>query len=308
MSGCRYPQVGVSIVAYRPQEELTRLLTALAGEVGAIFLVDNGGAAAWVGAANAGHVTVIDPGGNVGVATGHNLAVARVFAAGCSHALLFDQDSLPQGDMIGELLRVEAGLLADGYRVGAVGPQLISSEGGPPAGFLTLCGGRVRTCIEADADLPVPASYCDFLITSGTLVRREVFAHVGAFVEGLFIDNVDVEWCYRAAHLGYGCYGAVAAQMVHALGDDSVALPFARQRRLVIHNPLRIYYITRNRLLLYRMPHVPWGWKFADFPRMVLKIAAFALLVPQRRRYLRAALAGIGDGLRGLGGATGKPF
>lgn len=311
---CRYPQVGVSIVAYRPEAEtLHRLLAALAGQVGVVFLVDNGEAATRLGAIDGGlgaldgGVVVIDAGGNLGVAAGHNLALTRIFGAGCSHALLFDQDSLPQGDMIGELLRVEQGLLDGCHDIAAIGPQVIAKEDGRHAGFVRFSGLRPSIRFDADADQPVLASRCDFLITSGTLLRREVFERVGPFAEDLFIDNVDIEWCYRAASVGYGCYGAVDARMLHSLGDRLMAVPFTR-RCLLIHSPLRIYFITRNRLLLYRMPHVPRNWKLADFPRMVMKIMLFGLLVAPRRRYLSAALAGIIDGLKGLGGAARKPF
>lgn len=293
-------------MVFRPQaQSLCRLVTALVAQVGRVFLVDNGGALAAIGDLR-DDIVVIDPGCNLGVAGGHNLALSNIFAAGCSHALLFDQDSLPQDDMIGELLRVERGLLADCRVVGAVGPQLIAPDDGRPVGFVRFSrwGPCVAAC--ADADLPVPARRSDFLITSGTLLRREVFERVGPFSDSLFIDNVDVEWCYRAASLGYRCYGAVEAGMEHVFGDHAIPIPLLGNRSLIVHNPLRIYFITRNRLLLYRMSHVPLGWKFADFPRMVIKIIAFVVLVPPRLRYLKAVLSGILDGLRGLGGSTRK--
>lgn len=308
VSDCRYPRVGVSIVAYRPQAQaLRRLLAALVGQVGIVVLVDNGGAVAAVGDL-LDNIVIVDPRGNIGVAAGHNLALLRIFGAGCSHALLFDQDSLPQDDMIGELLRIEQGLIKAGFVVGAIGPQLVAEGNGRLAGFVRFSGWRPQVSASADTNLPVPARHCDFLITSGMFLRRDVFERVGPFAESLFIDNVDVEWCYRAASLGYLCYGAVDARMLHAIGDRSMPISFARERTLVIHNPLRIYFMTRNRLLLYRMPHVPAGWKVADFPRMVIKIVAFGLLVAPRLRYLRAALSGIVDGLKGQGGPARKPF
>jgi rhamnosyltransferase len=307
MQNPRYPHVGVSIVAYQPEAQaFCRLVSALQGCVGLVVIVDNGGTAAAGATLDEGTV-VLDPGYNVGVAAGHNMALARIFADGCSHALLFDQDSLPQEDMIGALLNVEQELLAHAYAVGAIGPQHLNGDG-RAAGFVRLSGCRAQVSAIADPGVPVPARRCDFLITSGTLIRREVFEHVGPFAESLFIDNVDIEWCYRAASLGYACYGAIEARMQHALGDRSISLPFSRDRSLVVHEPLRIYFITRNRWLLYRMPHIPWGWKLADFPRMAMKIAALCLLVPPRLRYMRAALAGVTDGLKGLGGLARRAF
>ncbi len=303
-----YSNVGVSLVVYKPEAAaLCNLLAAIAAQVGMVVVIDNGGAAAAIGAAQRVGVVIVDPGGNVGVAAGHNLALSHIFAAGCRHALLFDQDSLPQGDMIGELLRIEGALLAAGRAVGAIGPLLVTADG-RLTGFLRFSGLWRHILAGADADLPVPACRSDFLITSGTLLRREVFERVGPFDESLFIDNVDLEWCCRAASLGFACYGAVEARMEHALGDRMLLNPLGRRLIPTVHNPLRIYYITRNRLLLYAMPHVPLGWKLADFPRMLAKIVLFGLLVPPRLRYLRSSLAGIRDGLRGRGGKAGDPL
>ncbi len=80
-------------------------------------------------------------------------------------------------------------------------------------------------------------------------------------------------------------------------------IPFSR-RQLVIHSPMRIYFITRNRWLLYWLPHVSLGWKLADFPRMLIKLMAFMLFVPPRSRYLKAGFAGLRDGIRRKGGAA----
>jgi rhamnosyltransferase len=298
-----FSNIGVSIVAYWPKgENLRDLIASIIGQVCTVILIDNGGAATTLGPAQRDGITIVDPGSNIGVAAGHNLGIAHIFAHGCSHALLFDQDSLPTGDMIGELLRIEQALIAEGYSVGAIGPKLVSDSDSRLTGFIRFSGLWRQIVSSADADLPVPACRSDFLITSGSLIRREVFERVGLFDENLFIDNVDLEWCFRAASLNFSCYGAIKAGMQHALGDRAIQNPIAPKLILPIHNPTRIYYITRNRILLYTMRHVPLGWKLADFPRMVLKIVFFGLFVPPRLSYLRASLDGILDGLRKRGG------
>lgn len=300
--------VGVSIVAYRPDAAaLLRLLASLEGQAGMVVVVDNGGAATALGAEERDRVVIVDPGRNVGVAAGHNLALARIFGAGFRHALLFDQDSLPQPGMIGELLRIEQALLDHGVRVAAVGPTAVAADG-RQAGFVKFTGVWRRILDAAEAGLPVPACRCDFLITSGTLLRREAFERIGAFDESLFIDNVDLEWCCRATAQGLGCYGAVETRMQHALGDRSLRNPVVRNKVHAIHGPQRMYYMTRNRLLLYRLSHVPLGWKIADMPRMLGKIVVFALAVAPRVRYLRAFVGGLVDGVRGRGGPTADRY
>ncbi len=297
-------RIGVSIVAYRPEAQaLNLLLEALAPRHGEIVVVDNGGAAAVISSGLRDRIVLIEPGENVGVAAGHNLAIAQIFAKGCSHALLFDQDSLPLEGMIDQLLQEEQALLSAGHAVAAIGPIHQSAVDGEPSGFVRFSGCRPQVIRHADADLPGASCRCDFLITSGTLLRREVFDIVGPFDESLFIDNVDVEWCYRAASYGLYCHGAVKARMRHALGDRAIRIPFSR-RQLVIHSPMRIYFITRNRWLLYWLPHVSLGWKLADFPRMLIKLMAFMLFVPPRSRYLKAGFAGLRDGIRRKGGAA----
>ena len=302
-----YPQVGISIVAYLPQaQSLRRLLDAVVGQVSFVVLVDNGGALGALGDEYTGRVVIVDPGVNLGVAAAHNRALAHIFAAGCSHALLFDQDSVPQSDLVGELLRVEHSLLDHGYAVGAVGAKQVAPVGEHVSGFIHFSGLWRQICSVPDTELPVPACECNFLITSGTLLRREIFEKVGPFAECLFIDNVDLEWCFRASSLGYRLYGAVDATMQHEIGDRSLKIPFLRKKRFAIHSPVRIYFMTRNRLLLYRLSHIPLGWKIADFPRMLMKIFIFSLLVPPRLSYVRLIVAGLLDGLRGRGGPARK--
>ncbi len=304
------PCIGVSIVAYLPDTEaLSNLLTSLQEQLGdaPILIIDNGGAASALPTALPKNIKLLNPGSNVGVAQGHNLALRQLYANGCSHALLFDQDSVPLPGMISSLLNAEQTLRAAGLAVAAVGPDTHAKAGAPTTGFVRLHGCLARVSSLSDEGLPVAARRCDFLITSGTLLRDEVFAAVGDFDKTLFIDNVDVEWCYRAAHRGHICYGVINAHMQHRLGDQNRSLPFSR-RRLVIHSPLRIYYMTRNRLLLYWKRHVPLGWKLADVPRLCAKLLLFVILVRPRRRYLYAGVIGLLDGLRRRGGMTHRNF
>ncbi|MBP9713226.1 MAG: glycosyltransferase family 2 protein [Sterolibacterium sp.] len=300
--------VGVSIVAYQPDAAaLNRLLEAVIHEAAPVVLLDNGGAAAVISPGLRERIVILDPGRNLGVAAGHNQALIALFKQGAAYALLFDQDSLPQPGMIHRLLGAEQALLAAGYRVAAVGPAHYATDGEKPAGFVRFSGCRPSVVLQADDEAPGDVCRCDFLITSGTLLRKDVFEQVGAFDEALFIDNVDIEWCYRAASRGLDCYGVPGARMQHALGDHTRRVPMVR-RPLVVHSPQRIYFMTRNRWLLYWMPHIPINWKLADVPRMGFKLLAFTLFVPPRLRYLRAGLAGLWDALRRKGGAARKIY
>jgi len=113
----------------------------------------------------------------------------------------------------------------------------------------------------------------------------------------LFIDNVDLEWCFRAQALGYSLYGVCGARMHHRLGDARQQLPLGLGR-VVVHAPVRLYYMMRNRVALYRRPYTPRRWIAQDIPRLLLKFALFSLLLAPRRHNTRMMLRGLYDGLR----------
>jgi rhamnosyltransferase len=116
--------------------------------------------------------------------------------------------------------------------------------------------------------------------------------------ERLFIDNIDMEWCFRAKAKGYRLLGVSDALLYHRLGDSVRRLPFPGiDKAVLIHSPRRQYYIMRNRLLLYRRAYVPLAWKCADFPRLLFKLVYFSLFVAPRRENLRMMWRGLRDGL-----------
>jgi len=125
---------------------------------------------------------------------------------------------------------------------------------------------------------------------------------VGAMDAGLFIDNVDMEWSFRARAKGYALYGVCSATMHHHLGDDRRALPFG-VGKIVVHGPSRLYYMMRNRLRLYGMRHTPLVWTAQDIPRVLVKLFLFGVLIGPRWRNLRFMLRGLWDGLLGRQGA-----
>jgi rhamnosyltransferase len=69
-----------------------------------------------------------------------------------------------------------------------------------------------------------------------------------------------------------------------------------------VHSPERIYYMTRNRLLLYQRAYMPLKWKLKDLLRFLAKFAATVLLVRPRRENARMTLWAIRDALAGRGG------
>ena len=131
------------------------------------------------------------------------------------------------------------------------------------------------------------------------LIPLTAFELVGTPEEGLFIDNVDLEWCFRARSMGMSVYGVCNAVMMHSVGDGITKLG-----HFVIHqhSPLRQYYIMRNRIALYQRSYSPYAWIVQDFARMLFKFIAFSLFFHPRRQNLSMMVKGIKDGLTGKNG------
>lgn len=240
--------------------------------------------------------TVVRSRTNIGLAAAINRGIEHARRNGFAHALILDQDSIPAAGMVAAL-RHALGRLEDGGGVAAAGPQFIDTRTGVPAPFVRIGFPFNRKLHGA----PGERVECDFLISSGSLIPLRVLEKVGGMDESLFIDNVDLEWSFRARHRGYRLYGVCDAKMAHSIGDSVRPSRWVRGGRFV-HGPVRLYYMMRNRVLLYRRRETPRLWIAQDFPRLFGKLARMSLLIAPRGRNLQAMCRGLWDGVRGRSG------
>lgn len=270
-------------------------------QVDELLIVDNGSSAAAVEAlraqAQALGCALLALDTNLGIAAAQNRGIAWARERGASHVLLLDQDSVSAPDMVTRLLQALDGATRAGQRVAAVGPRLVDRRSRVSTPFVRIGVAGVRRL--ACGGGPGQTHETDFLVASGALIPLPVLDAVGLMEEGLFIDNVDLEWCFRARARGYSLLGVCDAVLEHSVGDQVVHVA---GRALYRHGPLRQYYIMRNRIALYRLPYSPWGWVVQDFLRMGVKLVLFGLVFAPRRENLRMMARGLIDGLRGRSG------
>lgn len=289
------PSIAAIVVTYRPDIAALRMLVdALHPQVDRLWLVDNASANVEsiraLAAARGIDVMANDRNRGIGAALNQGIALAR--AAGFHHVLLMDQDSLPAGDMVA---RLHEALMSAGEKIAAVGPVHVDARSGNAAPFVRIGFPFNRKSHSA----PGEAVDCDFLITSGCLIPMRAIDAIGDMDAGLFIDNVDLEWCFRAKAHGYRLAGVADARMTHRIGDR---LHWRPGGAAIVHGPSRLYTIMRNRVLLYRRPGTPGRWIAQDIPRAVLKFLGFSLVVAPRGANIRAMLRGLRDGLAGREG------
>ena len=126
------------------------------------------------------------------------------------------------------------------------------------------------------------------------MLSLDCIAEAGDMKESYFIDNIDLEWCFRAKSLGFDLVGTDAAVLYHAIGERS-SNPLVKAGLIAKHNPSRTYYSSRNRMHLYSAPYSPMGWKFRDMIRFTLKVVWLLLSSPQRGEYFQNIRSGIRD-------------
>lgn len=279
---------------------LSRLLDILKTQVNEVIVVDNGSGTALVellATRKESSEYFLPLQENLGIATAQNRGISFARYLGASHVVLFDHDSEPSSDMIAHLFSCWERLTSAGYRVASVGPCYIDGRQDNPPPFIRVRGLRLARCLTPETGDAVSV---DYLIASGCLIPLEALDAVGEMNSALFIDYVDIEWGQRARSKGYSHFGCFSAQMRHSLGDAPIhffgtAYP--------ARSPLRHYYMFRNSVLLYRMPHIPSDWKWADGLRGVLRFGFYVLFAKPRLQHLKMICLGI---LHGFRGKTGK--
>ncbi len=230
---------------------------------------------------------------NLGLARALNIGLDKVMAEGYRLVLLFDQDSRLGDQYVARMLSSyeEASGLADG-KIAVLGPRIVHPQTRRQMKF------KLFNRIFNRKDVPFGNSrhyfQADFLITSGSLLALEAVREIGTMKESYFIDNLDLEWCFRARSRGFELVGTDNAALYHVIGERS-ANPLVRSGLMAEHSPARTYYSSRNRVHLYGVSYSPWGWKIRDAVRFALKAVWLLIFSRHRGQYWRNISAGIRD-------------
>lgn len=284
------------VVTWQPDlGGLLELLDQLTAQSCAVIVIDNGSANAdqlELATAQRSSIVLLRWPDNRGLAAAMNAGLQWANDNGFARVFLFDQDStLTEGFCAGMLSAWQQAEAVSALPVAAIGPRLQDPVSGRRTPFRLFRLWRRSDQLMAGAQDLYQA---DFLISSGCLLSLPALDRIGPMKESYFIDNIDLEWCFRARACGYALFGTDAATLLHAIGEPS-SNPLVRAGLMVQHSPLRSYYSTRNRLHLYRQDYAPLSWKVRDSVRFALKSLWLLLCSAQRRDYWRQIRRGIQD-------------
>ena len=289
--------VAVVVVTFHPDPDFTARLAALLAQVGAIIVVDNGSCPADLPArddpALAGRIEIIANGENRGVGAALNQGLSRAQERGFIWALTLDQDSSALPNL------VAAGARAfEAYPE----PERLAAIGAAVAG--AVVGG------SPDRNHAPTAAYrrMTAVITSGTLQSIPAWERMGGFREDYFIDCVDTEFCLRARSRGLHIVQATEPALAHRIGAPSRKWVLGRWMSPTNHGPLRRYYVTRNRISLWRKYARSDGrFVLTDIRQSIREWIGIAFAEKNRPAKLRAILAGFRDALLGRYGPRRMP-
>lgn len=304
------PDVVAVLVTHNPTTKtLLPALESVARQVAAIVVVDNASEHSpqgWISDASRNFradVEVLVQEDNLGLGAGYNVGLDKARSRGAVFVLLLDQDSELEFGTVAKLRAAHLDLAQRGVMAAAVGPRYRDASDASLSQFVRASCFRFQRVGCGENGGTVEA---DFLISSGSLLSMTAIETIGGMDEGLYIDHVDTEWCFRARSLGFGIFGVCDAIMRHSLGERRVAIWFLRWRRVPVHAPFRYYYIFRNSILLRRRSYMPKKWRRADLSRLFQMLFFFGLLTPNRLANLRMMWCGLRDGLSGVEGKLSR--
>jgi rhamnosyltransferase len=221
--------VAAVVVLYNPEDNVYENILSYIDQVDVVYAVDNseGNSATSVLIRKNEKIVYLPNGRNLGIATALNIGAGRGVDDGYDYLLTMDQDSSATPGMVQSML--ECLRHHNGSEVGIISPYHLTDVNTPPVGL--------PDCEE------VLTAW-----TSGNLLNLKIYSIVGPFMDGLFIDFVDHEYCLRLQSQGYKVLQANNAILIHKIGTNLKKNKFLYLTLITSnHSYFRRYYITRNR-------------------------------------------------------------
>ena len=166
---------------------------------------------------------------NYGIAKALNVGFKKAKEMRAQWVLTMDQDSHIPKNMLDQYKKC---IGSNNTKVGMVTP------------LINMYKGENKKTKDTVSEIHIALS-------SGSLINMDAYDAAGGFLEKLFIDEVDFEFCWHIRSLGYHIYQLNNVVMQHQLGDTKEYKLFGRHLFYVMNEkPIRHYYMQRNQLYI----------------------------------------------------------
>ncbi|MGE5699644.1 MAG: glycosyltransferase [Deltaproteobacteria bacterium] len=286
------------IVTYNIDDTIFKVVDGIAKQVGLVVLVDNGSS---VDTRNRLKTIAVAYGpkirlellkDNVGIAAGLNFGVKIALEKGFEWVLTLDHDSIATPGMIEALLRTYERF--KDRNPGIVSPQHIDRETGFRYRYVKYSRLLLRYGTTDSGPLE-----CSSIMSSGNLIRKEVFRNAGLYREDYFIYAVDNNFCRRVIRKNYSIIVSDEAVLRHREGELKTISFFGITFSTPDWKSKSLYYVFRN--VLYDLREVDRISEAANVAMFLLKLILTILFFKgeTRSRRFKAVALGVRDGIRG---------
>ncbi|CAJ0865951.1 hypothetical protein R77567_01981 [Ralstonia sp. LMG 32965] len=280
---------GATFVTFCPTQAQLASIAAAARLFDAVVVVDNSSVsdAALSHSFRLPNVQLLQNANRGGIAGAFNRGVEVLLESGIDRVYFFDQDSVVPPDY----RQVMDEALDDAPKACMIGPKIYDIN-------LRAFSPRYQVSRWTYRADPVPESAyalipCSFLISSGSVVTREALTACGPFREDYFIDDVDTEYCLRAAQLGVSVFINPRAVLNHAIGEREEHRFLGVRIRPSHHGALRRYYRCRNGISL-SLRHARHSPAFLIHNQKRLAHEIIGVLLYERRKWKKLTAIGVG--------------
>jgi rhamnosyltransferase len=227
-------KVSAAVVLYNSDDQVINNIDSYVTQVDKVYVIDNSEVinddlVASLKAKSAVEYCWMQ--GNKGIAAALNKAAQLALETGCEYLLMMDDDSYMKPEAVAGMIQFinESSHIRVGVVTAQSDPNVSVSE------------GKVAESVW-------------YTITSGTLLNLNAYSECGPFMEKLFIDGVDHEYCYRLKKFNYEVLLLYAVFMPHRMGEAQEVKIFNQVvYRWSSHNPVRSYYLVRNFFFILHM-------------------------------------------------------
>ncbi|MEJ1239085.1 glycosyltransferase [Chryseolinea sp. T2] len=253
--------IAATVVLYNPADDVFENVSSYAGQVAKVFVVDNSTRynETLIQRLRAlPNVVYLNNGGNLGIARALNAGAAAAQGS-YNYLLTMDQDTALTFDFVSRL--------ATGFQTHTSAAII--------APLYTQPNNTSGKAFETVA----------FTMTSGNILRLDAYKKAGPFMDELFIDHVDHEYCLRLRSHGYSIVQDNSVFIAHRPGNVIGGRVLSRDISFSSHSPLRFYYFVRNGFYVSRL----YQAQFPDYGKFFRKqlMKEFAKLIFESRKGLR---------------------
>lgn len=282
-----------AIVTYNPDlERLQKNINAIEPQVEHLIIVDNGSKNINLISRIKGEckikIDLIENKENIGIASALNQALDYAYKNNFDWILTLDQDSICEINMISEMKSQYE--KEDNKNIALIAPNILDEN-------ITLKPQDIKEGIE----------YTGPVITSGSLTKTNIAKNIGGFVDKLFIDQVDFDFCLRLKDSGADILKVNRAIIYHQLGEISEHKLFGKTITTTNHSPIRRYYYYRN--LVYMYEHHKENhkeWINLEIKHAIKNIPRIILFEKNKTDQIKSITKGILDAKKGKYGQFKK--